>query len=433
MSEAKSLNDIAWEALFDRYDILNSIDMNGSFRISAAQIKEYREPRLMAKFDHTVNLPKIFSANRLSILPVTRGDYEISNFDAYHKFETPSAGLVRMSVPTHIESLDSENISSEAVALNCAVASGILQHFTEEEQLFPTVSGRMSSGVFDFKILNRRTKQYLDMNVSNSQIEIDAAYEGVSCLALFEAKRDLSEDFLIRQLYYPYRTWQSRIKKEVKPVFLIYSNGIYRLYQYRFEDPCDYSSIALVRQQNYTIEDTAITVEEIREIMSSAEYIDEPEISFPQADKFERVINLCELLCDSDMSKGTITEKYAFDPRQTDYYTNAAVYLGLADKTRLSGGGFLVRLSSRGREILRKKYKQRQLEFCNLILRHRVFAKTLERYFLKNAMPSADEIIEIMKQSGLYRVESEATYKRRASTVRGWTEWITGLINKPVH
>ena len=424
MSEAKSLNDVAWEALFDKYDILNRIDMNGSFRISAAQIREYREPRLMAKFDHTVNLPGIFS-----ILPVTRGDYEISGFDAYHKFETPSPGLVRMSVPTHIESLDSENISSEAVALNCAAASGILRHFTEEEQLFPTVSGRMSSGVFDFKIMNLRTKKYLDMNVTNSQIEIDAAYEGSSCLALFEAKRDLSEDFLIRQLYYPYRTWQSRIKKEVKPVFLIYSNGIYRLYQYRFEDPYDYSSISLVRQQNYTIEDTAITAEEIREILCRTEYIAEPEISFPQADKFERVINLCELLCDSDMTKGTITEKYAFNPRQTDYYTNAAVYLGLADKTRLSGGGFLVRLSSMGRDILRKKYKQRQLEFCTLILRHRVFAKTLEMYFAKNTMPSADEIIGIMKQSVLYRVESEATYKRRASTVRGWTDWITGLIN----
>ena len=48
MSEAKSLNDVAWEALFDKYDILNRIDMNGSFRISAAQIREYREPRLMA-------------------------------------------------------------------------------------------------------------------------------------------------------------------------------------------------------------------------------------------------------------------------------------------------------------------------------------------------------------------------------------------------
>lgn len=52
MSNApKSLNDEAWEKLFSKYDILNQIDDAGQFVISATQIKEFREPRLMAKFD----------------------------------------------------------------------------------------------------------------------------------------------------------------------------------------------------------------------------------------------------------------------------------------------------------------------------------------------------------------------------------------------
>ena len=55
-SRPKTQNDVAWEALFDRYDILNQIDSNGQFIISASQMKEYREPRLMAKFDHGINL-----------------------------------------------------------------------------------------------------------------------------------------------------------------------------------------------------------------------------------------------------------------------------------------------------------------------------------------------------------------------------------------
>lgn len=84
----KSLNDIAWEKLFEKYDILGHIERTGQFQISAKQIKEVREPRLMAKFDHTINLPRIFADNELSILPVTRGDYIISHFDAYHEFET---------------------------------------------------------------------------------------------------------------------------------------------------------------------------------------------------------------------------------------------------------------------------------------------------------------------------------------------------------
>ena len=49
-----------------------------------------------------------------------------------------------------------------------------------------------------------------NIEVHNSQIEIDAGYEGLQKLALIEAKRDLSIDFLVRQLYYPFRTWKDR-------------------------------------------------------------------------------------------------------------------------------------------------------------------------------------------------------------------------------
>lgn len=194
----KGLNDIAWEQLFEKYDILENIEKTGQFQISAKQIKEVREPRLMAKFDHTINLPKIFADNGLSILPVTRGDYVISHFDAYHKFEPDNAPITRVSLPAYIQSLDSSNIPSEAIALNCSVAAGIVADFLGDEEIVSTVSGRMGSGVFDFNINNLRNNSPCTVTVNNSQIEIDAAYEGIRSLALFEAKRDLSDDFLVR-------------------------------------------------------------------------------------------------------------------------------------------------------------------------------------------------------------------------------------------
>lgn len=101
----KSLNDIAWEKLFEKYDILGHIERTGQFQISAKQIKEVREPRLMAKFDHTINLPRIFADKELSILPVTRGDYIISHFDAYHEFETDNSLITRVSLPTYIQKI----------------------------------------------------------------------------------------------------------------------------------------------------------------------------------------------------------------------------------------------------------------------------------------------------------------------------------------
>ena len=48
-------NDIAWKKLFEKYDILDEISNNGYYEISADQIKEFREPRLMTKFDQKSN------------------------------------------------------------------------------------------------------------------------------------------------------------------------------------------------------------------------------------------------------------------------------------------------------------------------------------------------------------------------------------------
>lgn len=65
-------NDRAWNQLFAKYNILEHIYCNGFFEITAIQINEFREARLMTKFDHSINLPKKFSDNGLAILPITR-------------------------------------------------------------------------------------------------------------------------------------------------------------------------------------------------------------------------------------------------------------------------------------------------------------------------------------------------------------------------
>ncbi|MDR1193093.1 MAG: transcriptional regulator [Peptococcaceae bacterium] len=425
----KNLNDTAWEQLFTKYDILKQVDTHGRFEISATQIKDFREPRLMAKFDHTINLPKIFADNRLAILPITRGDYVISHFEAYHKFEKDDAPITRVSLPTYIQSLDSSNIPSEAIALNCAVAAGIVAEFLQDEDIVPTVSGRMGSGSFAFNIANSRANALCCIHVTNSQIEIDAAYEGVEGLALFEAKRDLSEDFLVRQLYYPYRVWRNRVTKIVRPLFLVYSNGIYRLYEYAFQDLNNYSSLVLISQKNYSVEDTTIEITDIQGILSQAITAQEPEIPFPQADSFERVINICELLNGQELSRNDVTEQYAFDARQTNYYTDAARYLGLLEKTKY-GLTPVYSLSDKGKRILNLRFKQRQLAYCDCILSHKAFSDALRKYLEIGNMPQTGDIVEIMKQADLYHVESDSTFERRSSTVKCWLNWIIGLINE---
>ncbi len=421
------LNDSAWENLFDKYHILAEIERNGQFIISANQIKEFREPRLMTKFDHKINLPKIFATNNLSILPITRGDYVISSFSAYKEFEEPSQDIHRISIPAHIQSLMPQFLVSEAIALNCANACGILNDFLEDDELVPTVSGRMSSGSFEFRINTALGTK--NITVSNSQIEIDAAYEGIQYLSLFEAKRDLSNDFLVRQLYYPFRVWSERVTKTVKPIFLIFSNGMFNLYQYQFEDPQDYNSLRLVKQKNYVVA-TEICLADIENLLRTVPLVQEPDISFPQADCMSRIVNLIELLNEKPMTKQDITSEYAFDERQTNYYTDAGRYLGIIDKTHDGDGNILFQLSACGHRIMGLEYKERQLALVTQILMHKVFNETLKLHLQCGDMPDKQTIIQIMKCSNLYRVEADSTYLRRSSTVVGWVNWILGIIDE---
>ncbi len=433
MSERiKSQNDEAWEALFERYDILSEIESRGSFLISSAQIKEYREPRLMAKFDHRINLPQIFAAHHLAILPVSRGDYLISHFEAYQPFPAPERSTALARLPANLQSLDPGHIPSEAIAINCALASGMLSDFLQEELLYPTVSGRMGSGQFDFHIQNSRTRQPVTVAVNQSQIEIDAAFEGIHSLSLLEAKRDLSEDFLVRQLYYPYRVWISRMAKKVRPIFLVYSNGVFRFYEYEFQDPDSYNSLVLVKQKHYSIEDTSIAASDLEEIALHTRIVPEPGISFPQANRFERVINLCELLSAQSLSREQVTEEYAFDIRQTNYYTDAARYLGLVERFYDAHRKPFYSLTALGQRIMKLNYRQRQLAFCKAILEHGAFRDTFLLSLKTGEVPDTEAIVAIMQRSRLYKVESISTYIRRSSTISGWIRWMLDLVHRSV-
>lgn len=441
----KTKNDEAWEKLFDKYNILQCIDNVGTFKISADQIREFREPRLMTKFDHHMNLPQVFKDKKLAILPVTRGDYIIGRFNVYHDFEEDTSSITKVQIPDYIESLSKEGITSEAIALNTALASKIVADFLgeDDDKLVSTVSGRMGSGEFSFRIDDNKTgapSNYI--KVSKAQIEIDAAYEGLESLSIFEAKMDLSADFLVRQLYYPFRVWEQRIRKRVRPVFLIYSNGIYTLKEYSFENIENYNSLKLVKQKRYSLEDTSlpITIDDIYNILNFVSYCEEPDrIPFPQADKFEKVINICELIQNRQeyLTKEKITEEFEFDKRQSDYYTNAARYLGLVEKSikknkdgkNKDGSIRYYTITEKGKHILSMNYRQRQLSFVQCILEHKVFADALRSFLETGKAPTKTEIKQIIENNHIKKISGD-TLNRRASSVSGWINWIVSLNNE---
>lgn len=425
---AKSKNDVAWESLFTKYNILSEVKTKGLYEISAKSINEFREARLMTKFDHSSNLPTIFAENNLSILPITRGSYLIGCFETFHDFNESDTSIQQVMFPTNLESINVGDISSEATAINCAYVSEILHRFSDEEALVPTVSGRMSSSQFDFYVNNKVLAQPSFISVNNSQIEIDGGYEGHNSLILIEAKNYISDDFLIRQLYYPFRLWQNKLSKTVRPIFLTYTNGIFDLREYKFNAIDNYNSLELIAHQKYTIQTQYINLELLQNIVKTTPQVTEPrDIPFPQADSFARIINLCELIHDEGcLSKDTITTNYDFDKRQTDYYVNAARYLALV----YQGDDSNFYLTSLGLNLFKLSLNQRQIELIKLIVQHTVFNKILQSIFSSGRSLSRNEVIEIMKQSNLTNIVSESTYSRRASTVMAWINWILNQLEE---
>ncbi len=420
--------DESWEKLILKYNILDKVKDHGFFVITSDQIKEVYEPRLITKFDKQEDLPEIFKKNNLSIMPISRGEYYISNHQMFKKLDDISSDIEKVDLPAYIQSIDKDNINSEAIALNCSYLTGMISDFVGDTEIYPTVSGRMSSKKFDFLIDNVMTDSKDFVRVENSQIEIDGAYEGCKYLSIVEAKKTMIDNFLIRQLYYPYRLWKSKVNKEIKLIYFIHSNGIFSFFEYKFMRPNDYNSIQLIKQKNYTLDDIAINTEQIQNILNSVPIINEPNIPFPQADTFSRVINLCEYVKSGPKSKSNITIHYAFADRQTDYYGNACEYLGLIEKEHRYDGVYY-KSSSEGKRILELSYVKRQLAFTEKILQHKVFNECLRHYF-SNAVINNDDIIRIMKESNLYNIDSDKTYERRARTIRKWIDWIVNLIQE---
>lgn len=427
---AKSKNDLAWEKIFEKHKILEEILKEGHIEITATKINEFREARLMTKFDHKSQLPKLFSDNNLSILPISRGGYIIGEFETFCDFNTDDIEVTPIEFPTFLESLDYRDITSEATAINCAFVSKILNDFTNEDNLMPTVSGRMSSSSFNFAI-NSPTGLF-NVNVGNSQVEIDGGYEGDTSLNLIEAKNYISDDFLVRQLYYPFKLWSGKIQKRVRPIFLTYSNGVFHLREYEFSNADLYNSLVLVRHRKYVVQEGSFNLEVLSQIIDTTKTVAEPQIPFPQADSFERVINLCELLKQKEfITKEEITENYNFDSRQTGYYSNAGRYLGFIDTgiDRLTNqiGCFL---TVKGKQVFDLNIIDRQKAFVKEIVSHAAFKDTLKLHLSEGEMPEKGAIVEIMKDSNLYNVEAESTYVRRASTIVGWTNWIINQIEE---
>lgn len=439
MAEKLRKNDIAWKAIFEsRLKPLQEIQRKGYFYITADEIKKYgnREPRLITKIDHSVETPKIFNEHNLSILPTKRGEYIIGPFKTHEKlnYDEEELSIKWVQLPEGIKTINPSNITSESMALNAAHISGMLEDFIGESVCL-TVNGRMSSKEFEFYVGHLDNCQTL-ISVENSQIEIDGGYEGKTKFVLIEAKNKVPQDFLIRQLYYPYALWRNQVsEKKVIPILFTYTDNVFSFFEYKFKEHDNYSSLSLVRKRHYSLKlRDDITREEIINYLKNSEKYDveHERTPFPQADNMLRVLNLIkQMAVAKDVSDDNKNEEmlpktptaievanfYGLAERQGAYYGDALAYLGLCKKEK--GKYHLTKL---GRDIYRYDVNDRIRIILQQFFKSPVIRQAYKFKVENDGKIEKDYVTQLIFDY-VSKLKGNSTRKRRARTIISWINW----------
>lgn len=254
-------NSPSWDAIFERYQISQHNFDAAPFPISAAQIKaacqhfertSEKEVRILCKQDAREHRPRVFQEKGLFILPVRNGHYVIVKGEGYVDIPPITTPLqeYRSDFPFDLETTRVGD--SEMQYLDRAYALSLIRHFTDDQSLVLTVRGRKYTPRFDF------VAGEFQIAVAKVQTEVDAGYEGANQVVLIEAKSGGAPNTIIRQLYYPFRQWQSYTDKPVSTLFFQRVSGgadgdEYHLWSFEFDDRNDYNSIRLRNSARYRI------------------------------------------------------------------------------------------------------------------------------------------------------------------------------------
>lgn len=430
----KSITDNKWEELINKENILSKLT-NELITIDARLINRYRECRLMTKFDHISSLPDIFRKYKFNILPISRQQFVLGKFDVYFKLKKQYTKPQFKEIPNSYVTLPTSphEITSEQTAIACAYASKIIHDFTQDEfpdQMISTISGRFGSGKLRFHVNGTGNIPTHEIIVNKAQMEMDAVFESPNAIYIIEAKNHECDDFILRQLYYPYRylmekNWQ---KKPIIPIFMKYINGDYILYKLLFNDINHINSAECESYKTYTIYPSNITSHDIEKLMEQQPKGEEHHIIFPQADSFFRIEGIITALQNNEgsLSVNDIRgNNLDFTYRQADYYMHAAEYLGLVKI--IKDGDKKVQFTQKGKKIASLPYKKQKLAYAQAILSCPVFYQAYKETLELGSNLPIDKIANIISQ---HRSDlNDTTATRRAKTVSDWLTWITNLVN----
>ena len=412
-ANSNNLNDPAWENIFRVMPIVQTVNKNGFFDITADDIKKYgkREPRLMSKMDFREQLPSIMKINKMAILAINNGTYRIGRFDPFISLiDTPQSKPALVQMPKRIITINPKDLAHESAMLDAAMVSGILEHsFGEKVDL--TIRGRTRSPNFSFEFAG------VQFPVSGVQIEVDGGYEGASSVNLVEAKIGGRSNISVRQILYPQLSWEHRIRgrKQIKSYLCFYQAPVLRFVPIAFKDGIcvpDHTS-----EKCYIIEREArLDIKSIHEDAKAD--LPTAKAPFPQADNFETVLAMFTTVANADeqtMTKDELFEEFDVVNRQIDYYTNVLKWLGLVDIQNQ-----MVRLTLWGRDVADMPHADRIKVLAETIFREPVFHFVL--HHPEDRVPG--------KLFSRWKLMSNVTQQRRTQTVQAWIRYFKAQTEK---
>jgi hypothetical protein len=395
-----------WERIFAAkgFDVREDLHF-----ISADEIKVITgaEPRILAKMDSSAALPPVFKRNGYFLLPVKNGKYAIVRGEGFHALEATALPTEHISrIKFHLTTAGRG--SSEMQYLDYSFNAGALESVLGISPLYQSIRGREFSRQFKFTV----KKSLLD--VSSIQLEVDSGLEGEDSIVLIEAKMNVPEDFIIRQLFYPYNHFRLvSPAKKIIPVFFTYdaATKVHNFWIYEFTDPGNYNSIRLK-------ETRAVTISVAHEI-GLADIRPKGFVAYkrliPQANDVNKVIELVFKVSEGFKNYKQIALYFGFDERQSSYYREAAEALGLVSSEKSE-----YRLTEVAKDFIMLPVEERNLFVAGLVSEFDLIKESLEILKCSGRLDKNKIETLIGRKSNL----SGSTIPRRAGSLASWLKWI---------
>jgi DNA adenine methylase len=410
-----------------------TLDGVQTYQLTSAELKALggAEPRLIAKMDTREQLPPLLAGKGYFLLPTSTRNYAIVPGEGYHDLEgvddRPRAFTPEREIPVTVALK-----SGESAAIQTALYSGLLEEVIGVPQLRSTLHNDKVT-IKDSEI--HYGKQW-SLQLHGAQAEVDAGFENHGDFFLFECKvwpRSTLKDFNVRQLFFPQlQAWEDFTERGIKlrpRCFFLNiepETSTYRFWEYKFDDPHDYSALRLIRRQAFRLvrESRTSPTELLAELLS-------PERArttyVPQADDPSKLTAMLEGIAEGLTTADQLANRFQFDPRQSNYYGEAAEELGMITRERRHGFS----LTDLGSRIARMNTDVAAREVIERILTLPVFREIAESA-VKTGSPtvSQDQIPQMIVRASEGRY-NETTVRRRVQSVVAWLNWIgevTGTI-----